>query len=563
MKNEPVNVVPYVDIDTFDRQPRGPPEFYKLTDADGVPAGELWKTRKVRLAKLLVIVIVPMLATIVQCGFFMIHSHQEYSLYKHTSKSIDASLYMGLLLTQLQDASINDEGRTVYNIAATIQQGVEDLRQSQLQNNRHPATESRILGISHCASSTDSLGNARKYRVDLVACKLLALEVWKLTVERIFLGGDREGSIWNLFISYELLLRYRFSMDYVDATQECANTSAGIDRTDLFTRAVHRIPEMETKLVISTMQGTCPNRSHVDQLTDILIASINAEMRKNQHDVELRYYAALTLLVVTAVICPLLCFAFVRSATKISAAVSHFNREISTRATELMATRADIEQFFQECVPRAVVDILAIRNGDTYAEQYDSITLLSLDVAGLNAFINRSNSAQMTELLNAVFETVDRVADRFNVCIVKTVGGSALVSCGVPARYDAHAVEMCKFALKLMETTETAEHPPTRRARDLSLRLRMGLHTGPCIAGVLEGTIPAYCLFGSMKVTVAQLKDYSQGGRILLSNHVKIALNSFGLFRCKPRGQVDIRDFGALYSWWLISMTGTNFCAEL
>uniref|UniRef100_A0A8C5X7D9 Guanylate cyclase domain-containing protein n=1 Tax=Malurus cyaneus samueli TaxID=2593467 RepID=A0A8C5X7D9_9PASS len=138
---------------------------------------------------------------------------------------------------------------------------------------------------------------------------------------------------------------------------------------------------------------------------------------------------------------------------------------------------------------------------------------------------------QVVEMLNNLYVCFDTRIESYDVYKVETIGDAYMVVSGLPERNGTkHAHEIAKMSLDLVAAVRQVliPHMPTGR-----LELRAGIHTGPCVAGVVGYKMPRYCLFGDTVNTASRMESTSL--RKCLGQHPDPHLHSAPLRHCKAR----------------------------
>ncbi|EDV28199.1 uncharacterized protein TRIADDRAFT_21495, partial [Trichoplax adhaerens] len=166
---------------------------------------------------------------------------------------------------------------------------------------------------------------------------------------------------------------------------------------------------------------------------------------------------------------------------------------VADRTRELNEEKKKTDELLYRMLPRIVAEQL--KKGQTVtAESFEQVTIFFSDIVGFTALAASSTPLQVVSLLNDLYTCFDNVADMYDVYKVETIGDAYMVVSGLPIRNgNRHAGEVATFALDLLHCVRNFQipHIPGKQ-----LQLRIGLHSGPCVAGVVGLKMPRYCLFG-------------------------------------------------------------------
>jgi class 3 adenylate cyclase len=142
-------------------------------------------------------------------------------------------------------------------------------------------------------------------------------------------------------------------------------------------------------------------------------------------------------------------------------------------------------------------------------------------VVGFTGIAARCTPLQVISLLNEFYTTLDSIIAEYDVYKVETIGDGYLCVSGLPKRNgNEHSRQIADMSLHFMRAIKNFKihHLPGER-----MRLRIGIHTGPCVAGVVGLAMPRYCLFGDSVNTASRMESNGKPDRI----HLSAAANHF------------------------------------
>lgn len=224
---------------------------------------------------------------------------------------------------------------------------------------------------------------------------------------------------------------------------------------------------------------------------------------------------------------------------------------VCNKTNQLMDEKKKTDDLLHRMLPPKVASFLT--KGITVEPQsFESVTIYFSDIVGFTALSSESTPLEVVNFLNDLYTLFDNIIRGYDVYKVETIGDAYMVVSGLPTRNEGrHAGAISSMALELLDeviTNFTIRHRPKQK-----LKLRIGLHTGPVIAGVVGITMPRYCLFGDTVNTASRMESNGEALRIHISSQCNKALQALGGYNTEERGEVEMKGKGKVLTYWLIS----------
>ncbi|XP_076085382.1 atrial natriuretic peptide receptor 2-like [Mytilus galloprovincialis] len=147
---------------------------------------------------------------------------------------------------------------------------------------------------------------------------------------------------------------------------------------------------------------------------------------------------------------------------------------------------------------------------------------------------------------------MDAKLEAFDVYKVETIGDAYMVASGLPVptkNRTRHATEVASMSLEIMSTVSEATVPHIPQER---WKVRIGINSGPVVAGVVGTKMPRYCLFGDTVNVASRMESSGKPGMIQISSATKEALDAYPEFLTRERGDMTIKGKGQMKTYWLI-----------
>jgi adenylate cyclase len=205
------------------------------------------------------------------------------------------------------------------------------------------------------------------------------------------------------------------------------------------------------------------------------------------------------------------------------------------------------EQLLLNILPKAIV--ARLHGGETLiADQLSNVTILFSDLVGFTKLSSRLSAEDLVGLMNRLFSEFDRLALNLGIEKIKTIGDAYMVVGGLPEPRVDHAHAVADMALAMIGVVE-------RMNRELTtpLQMRIGIHSGDVVAGVIGTHKFAYDIWGDAVNIASRMESHSLPNRIQISAATHRHLHE--CFRIEPHGTVDIKGKGPMETYFLLGRT--------
>ncbi len=203
--------------------------------------------------------------------------------------------------------------------------------------------------------------------------------------------------------------------------------------------------------------------------------------------------------------------------------------------------RARSDALLGDALPPSVAGRL--RAGEVIADLHDDVGVLFADMVGFTRLASELPPTQLVRFLSEIFEEIDRCVAAEGLCKIKTIGDCYMVASNVPRPREDHLDALARVALAVRERVSG------RALHGHRIDVRVGMHVGPAVAGVIGEQRRLYDLWGDTVNVASRMESTGEPGRIQVTDRVRRRLGE--RFRFVDRGAVEAKGKGPIQAWFL------------
>jgi len=210
--------------------------------------------------------------------------------------------------------------------------------------------------------------------------------------------------------------------------------------------------------------------------------------------------------------------------------------------------REKSERLLLNILPSAIAGRL--KGGEkSIANGHEIVSVMFADLCGFTALSRKTTPADLVSMLNGIFTAFDHIVEEHGVEKIKTIGDCYMLVGGIPLHRDDHAAAVAECALEMLDALAALN-----RETGTELQMRVGIHTGPVVAGVIGKIKFTYDLWGDTVNVASRMESSGQPGRVHLSEQTAELLQ--GRFLLEDRGFVECKGLGAVKTYFLNGRVG-------
>jgi adenylate cyclase len=212
----------------------------------------------------------------------------------------------------------------------------------------------------------------------------------------------------------------------------------------------------------------------------------------------------------------------------------------------IQAQRDRADKLLYNVLPKRIAERLK-ESDETIAEEFSSATVLFADIVNFTPISARFGPREVVDMLNELFSHFDELVDKYGVEKIQVAGDGYMVAAGVPTPRPDHATVLAQLALDMLDYVKREEFLGGRHP----IEIRIGLNSGPLMAGVIGRKKYFYALWGDMVNTASRMESHGESGKIQITRAMYELVRDE--FECEYIGEITVKGKGKLEAWHLLA----------
>ena len=241
---------------------------------------------------------------------------------------------------------------------------------------------------------------------------------------------------------------------------------------------------------------------------------------------------------------------FNRMSQQIQESFETLEHRVEQRTVELRTEKDKSEQLLLNILPACIAEQLK-KNNTAPAQHFEEATILFADIVGFTALSAKLEPMELVAGLNQIFSEFDHLTEKYGLEKIKTIGDAYMVAGGLPLSHPGHAQAIAGMALDMqaamLKFTLLLGEP---------LEIRIGIHTGPVVAGVIGTRKFIYDLWGDAVNVASRMESHGQPGCIQVTEKTYQLLKADYILEL--RGSIAIKGRGEMQTYWLLDRSTTS-----
>jgi adenylate cyclase len=219
-------------------------------------------------------------------------------------------------------------------------------------------------------------------------------------------------------------------------------------------------------------------------------------------------------------------------------------RLVEERTKDLRLEKEESEHLLHNILPKEIANELKSK-GSTTPLRYEEATVLFTDFKGFTAASAKITPQELVSELNDIFQAFDFIMEKHGIEKIKTIGDAYMAACGIPKETGNHAIKCLRAGFDMLAFLEKRkEHA------EIKWEMRVGIHTGPLVAGVVGTKKFTYDIWGDAVNTASRMESNGEPGKINVSSKTHELVNH--MFECQYRGKLAAKGKGEIDMYFVL-----------
>ena len=225
--------------------------------------------------------------------------------------------------------------------------------------------------------------------------------------------------------------------------------------------------------------------------------------------------------------------------------------QLEQQKSQLEKERQESEKLLLNILPPAVASALK-HKGEVTPHFFDSVSILFTDFAGFTNTASHMLPDELFDEINQMFHQFDSISRKYNIEKIKTIGDAYMAAGGIPEVNFTHALDVCFAAMEMRDFVNRIDQIREQVSAASPWRIRIGIHTGCVMAGVIGQTKFAYDILGDAVNIASRMESTGVAGEINISKDTQELVKYF--FDCQYRGKIAIKNHGEVDMYFLFGL---------
>ena len=221
--------------------------------------------------------------------------------------------------------------------------------------------------------------------------------------------------------------------------------------------------------------------------------------------------------------------------------------QVVKQKNEAVRQRNRSDQLLLNILPEETAEELK-SEGTATAKRFDEVTVMFTDIAGFTHKAEQLSPEKLVSAVNEIFTEFDQIIDKYGIEKIKTIGDSYMAASGLPTAEKSHALKMVNAAIEIQNYMVSRASGLKEKGKN-PFEIRLGIHSGPVVAGVVGFKKFAYDIWGTTVNVASRLENAGEVNKINISHQTYNLVKDH--FQCVPRGDIGVKGLGAVPMYYV------------